>query len=175
MKAINRVNFPGNQGGPFMHIIAAKAVCFQEALQPAFKEYAAQVVANAAALAAAVIERGYKLVSGGTDNHLFMISFRGTEITGKAAEAALDQAGITVNKNTVPGDERSPFVTSGVRIGTPAMTSRGMKESEMVKIAGLVADVLDSIEGEEANAEVTARVRKEVRELTAAFPLYPEA
>lgn len=172
--AINRVNFPGNQGGPFMHIIAAKAVCFHEALQPAFKDYAAQVVANASALAETILSRGYKLVSGGTDNHLLLVNFRGTEITGKAAEESLERAGITVNKNTVPFDERSPFVASGIRIGTPALTTRGMKEDEMRNVGGMIADVLDSIEGEEADADVCARVEASCREIASEFPLYRE-
>lgn len=172
--AINKTNFPGNQGGPFMHVIAAKAVCFQEALRPEFRDYAAQIVSNAKALAEALIERGYTLVSGGTDNHQILVNFRGSDVTGKSAEEALEGAGITVNKNTVPFDERSPFVTSGIRIGTPAISTRGFREPELAITGGLVADVLDSIRGEEADPEVQQRVFNKVKELTAAFPLYAE-
>jgi glycine hydroxymethyltransferase len=170
---INRINFPGNQGGPFMHIIAAKAVCFQEALQPAFKTYAAQVVANAAALAARLMARGHRLVSGGTDNHLLLVNFRGTPITGADAETALERAGITVNKNTVPFEERPAAVTSGIRIGTPALTTRGMREAEMLLIGDMIADVLDALAGAEVGRqERTAAVRSRALELAAAFPLY---
>ena len=172
---INKVNFPGNQGGPFMHIIAAKAVCFAEALRPEFKTYAAQVVANAKALAGALEDRGFRLVSGGTDNHLLLVSFRGTEITGKQAEEALERAGITVNKNTVPFEERSPFVTSGIRIGTPALTTRGMREDEMRAVGGLIADVLDSLDSsEDAQEAKIVEVAASAREMAAAFPLYAE-
>ncbi|MCP4546186.1 MAG: serine hydroxymethyltransferase [bacterium] len=175
VNAINKVNFPGNQGGPFMHIIAAKAVCFKEALRPEFKEYAAQVVANAGALAATLLERGYKLVSGGTDNHQIIINFRGTEITGAVAEAALEKVGITVNKNTVPFDERSPFVTSGVRIGTPALSTRGMGEEEMKAIGGMIAETLDALAtSESALDEKVPVVAKQVKDLATAFPLYAE-
>ena len=171
--AINKVNFPGNQGGPFMHTIAAKAVCFGEALKPSFKDYAKQVVANAAALAATLTERGYRLVSGGTDNHLVLVNFRGTEITGKEAEETLERAGITVNKNTVPFEERSPFVTSGIRIGTPALTTRGFREDEIREVGGLIADVLDVVTADEAlRDEKVAAAAARTRELAAAFPLY---
>jgi len=173
VNVINKVNFPGNQGGPFMHMIAAKAVCFRECLTDEFKAYARQIVANAAWLAETLQGRGYKLVSGGTDNHLVLVNFRGTEITGADAEAALERAGITVNKNTVPFEERSPFVTSGIRIGTPALTTRGMKEAEMETVGGLIADVLDVVEGDEAaRDERVAAVAAKTRELAAAFPLY---
>ena len=173
MGAINKVNFPGNQGGPFMHTIAAKAVCFGEALKPSFKDYAKQVVANAAALAGTLTERGYKLVSGGTDNHLVLVNFRGTEITGKEAEETLERAGITVNKNTVPFEERSPFVTSGIRIGTPALTTRGFGEGEIREVGGIIADVLDVVTAEEAaRDEKVSAAAARVRELAAAFPLY---
>ncbi len=171
--AINRTTFPGNQGGPFMHIIAAKAVCFAEAMKPGFKDYAAQVVANAKALADTLLARGHKLVSGGTDNHLILVNLRGTEVTGKTAEEALERAGITVNKNTVPFDERSPFVTSGVRIGTPALTTRGLGEDELRAVGGLIADVLDVLSSDEAAIEQrVAEVATKTRELAAAFPLY---
>ncbi|MBM4118590.1 serine hydroxymethyltransferase [bacterium] len=173
VNTINKVNFPGNQGGPFMHIIAAKAVCFGEALKPSFQTYAAQVVANSKALAATLIGRGYRLVSGGTDNHLLLVNFRGTPITGQDAETALERAGITVNKNTVPGEERSPFVTSGIRIGTPALTTRGFGEAAIRRVGELIADVLDSLgAGEAAQAETAQRVSARTRELAAAFPLY---
>ena len=173
VNAINKVNFPGTQGGPFMHIIAAKAICFAEALQPEFKEYAARVVSNARTLGETLVERGYKLVSGGTDNHQVLVNFRGSEITGKDAEEALERAGITTNKNTVPFEERSPFVTSGIRIGTPALSTRGMGGEEMRQIGGLIADVLGSLgESESAQSEVSSRVLAKVRELAAAFPLY---
>ena len=142
-KAIDKAVFPGSQGGPLMHVIAAKAVSFQEALQPDFRVYSRQIVANAHAMGEALMERGVNLVSGGTDNHLLLVDLRDRDLTGKDAEAALEHAGITVNKNTVPGEPRSPFVTSGLRIGTPALTTRGMKEQEMRTIGGWIADVLD--------------------------------
>lgn len=166
-KAIDKQVFPGTQGGPLEHAIAAKAVGFGEALQPSFADYAAQVVRNAVALGEGLMERGYDLVSGGTDTHLVLVDLRNTPWTGKVAEAALDRAGIHVNKNTVPGDPRSPFVTSGIRIGTPALTTRGMKEDEMRRVAGLIDAVL-----QEADGEPSRRVLDEVRELTAGFPLY---
>jgi len=167
---INKQVFPGLQGGPLMHIIAAKAVAFKEALEPSFKTYAKQIVANAQALAAALMNRGYKLVSDGTDNHLLLLSLLGLEITGKAAEEALGRARITVNKNTVPGETRSPFVTSGIRIGTAALTTRGMKEAELTTIGGWIADVLDAID----NVDTVASVDRQVLELCKQFPLYPE-
>ncbi len=174
VNTINKNNFPGNQGGPFMHIIAAKAVCFGEALRPEFKDYAAQVVKNAAVLGDTLVERGFKLVSGGTDNHLLLLNFRGTDLTGKAAEEVLETAGITTNKNTVPFEERSPFVASGIRIGTPAVTTRGFKEDEMKIVGGLIADVLETVKDEEADAEVCAKTASRIAELTAAFPLYAD-
>ncbi len=166
-KAIDKSVFPGTQGGPLEHVIAAKAVGFGEALKPEFKAYAAQVVANAVALGEALVERGYRLVSGGTDTHLLLVDLRDHERTGKDAEEALGRAGIHVNKNTVPGEPRSPFVTSGIRLGTPSLTSRGMGEGEMRQIAGWIDTVLRATD--EATVE---RVRAEVRELTEAFPLY---
>ncbi len=171
-KAIDKSVFPGMQGGPLEHVIAAKAVSFREALQPSFTVYCTQVVANARALAAALMERGYHVVSGGTDNHLMLLDLRnrarGGALTGKVAEKALDRAGITVNKNTVPNETQSPFVTSGIRIGTPAVTTRGMKEADMAQIAELVDRVLGAPE----DTEVLSRVRGDVRELASAFPLY---
>jgi glycine hydroxymethyltransferase len=167
--AINKAMFPGIQGGPLEHVIAAKAVAFKEALDPSFAVYSRQVVANAKALAAALVSRGYQLVSGGTDNHLMLVDLRSKGLTGKAAEKALDLAGITVNKNTVPKETQSPFVTSGVRIGTPAVTTRGMREPEMERIAELIDQVLMSAE----DVSVATRVRDEVRALAGSFPLYP--
>jgi glycine hydroxymethyltransferase len=168
-KGIDKAVFPGLQGGPLMHVIAAKAVAFHEALQPGFKEYCAQIIRNARALSAALADRGFHIVSGGTDTHLMLVDLRSKNLTGKAAEHALDAAGITVNKNTVPRETQSPFVTSGVRIGTPAVTTRGMKEAEMVAIAGLIDRALARAD----NAENLAKIRLEVRELAAGFPLYP--
>jgi glycine hydroxymethyltransferase len=170
-KAIDKAVFPGVQGGPLEHVIAGKAVAFKEALNPSFKVYAKQVVANARALAAALIEHKFQVVSGGTDNHLMLVDLRnkGDELTGKLAETTLDRAGITVNKNTVPNETRSPFVTSGIRIGTPAATTRGMKEPEMRKIAGFISRVLSAPTDE---AVITA-VHAEVKQLAAEFPLYP--
>jgi glycine hydroxymethyltransferase len=168
-KAIDKAVFPGLQGGPLEHVIAAKAVAFKEALHPSFKGYAAQIIANARALAAALMARGYQVVSGGTDNHLMLVDLRSKGLTGKVAEQALDRAGITVNKNTVPKETQSPFVTSGVRIGTAAVTTRGMKEADMLRIAELIDTALQAPD----DAGVSERVRAEVRELTAAFPLYP--
>ncbi len=167
-KAINSNIFPGIQGGPLMHVIAAKAVALKEALTPEFNVYQGQIVKNAAALAAGLTKRGFKLVSGGTDNHLMLVDFSGTEMTGKIAEEALDKAGITVNKNTVPGETRSPFVTSGIRIGTPAATTHGLKEAEMEFVAGFIADVIANV----ANEEKLAAVKGEVNALMKRFPLY---
>ncbi len=167
-KTINSQIFPGIQGGPLMHVIAAKAVAFKEALQPEFKLYQQQIVKNAAKLAECLMAKGFKLTSGGTDNHLMLLNFSGTEITGKAAEEALDKAGITVNKNTVPFETRSPFVTSGIRIGTPACTSHGLKESEMEQVAGFVADAIANI-GNDAALE---GIRKQVNALMQKFPMY---
>jgi len=167
-KSINSQIFPGIQGGPLMHVIAAKAVAFKEALQPEFKLYQQQVVKNAKALADALVSRGFKLTSGGTDNHLMLLDFSGSEITGKAAEEALDKAGITANKNTVPFETRSPFVTSGIRIGTPAATTHGLKEAEMVQVAGFVADAVAAI----GNDEKLQSIKVQVNELMKRFPLY---
>jgi glycine hydroxymethyltransferase len=170
-KAVDKAVFPGSQGGPLEHVIAAKAVAFREALQPSFREYCGQIVANAKTLANALSERGYFLVSGGTDNHMMLVDLRNKGLTGKAAEQALDRAGITVNKNTVPRETQSPFVTSGIRIGTPALTTRGMKEAEMVHIAALIDRVLLAPD----DGSVAQQVRAEVRTMTTAFPLYPQA
>ena len=170
-KAIDKAVFPGTQGGPLEHIIAAKAVAFLEALRPEFKTYCETVVANARTLAAALSKRGYHIVSGGTDNHLMMVDLRNKNLTGKVAEQALDKAGITVNKNTVPNETQSPFITSGVRIGTPAVTTRGMGPAEMELIAGFIDTVLQAPD----DAAVHARVRADVKALTAKFPLYPTA
>ena len=167
-KKLNSNIFPGIQGGPLMHVIAAKAVAFKEALTPEFKTYAGQVVKNAQALAAELVSRGYNLVSGGTDNHLMLVDFGGSDLTGKVAEETLEKAGITVNKNAVPFDTRSPFVTSGVRIGTPASTTRGLKETEMRQIGAWIDEALQNIE----NDTVLARIRGEIRELCKQFPLY---
>ena len=170
-KALDKAVFPGTQGGPLMHIIAAKAVAFEEALRPSFRDYSVQVIRNAAKLGERLMERGFSLVSGGTDNHLVLVDLRDRgELTGKDAERALEEAGITVNKNTVPGEQRSPFVTSGLRIGTPAVTTRGMKEPEMVRIADWIAEVLEAPTDESLHA----RVRGEVGELCSAYPLYPD-
>jgi glycine hydroxymethyltransferase len=169
-KALNSSIFPGNQGGPLMHVIAAKAVAFKEALTPAFKDYQRQIVANAKALAAALLERGFHLLTGGTDVHLMMLDLRGSELTGKIAEETLDKARITVNKNTVPFDTRSPMVTSGVRIGTPAVTTRGMREAEMVQIADVIARALQHV-GDDA---ALAAIGDEVATLCRRFPIYAQ-
>lgn len=168
-KKINSKIFPGIQGGPLEHVIAGKAVALKEALEPEFKTYAEQIVANAKALAEGVLSAGYELVTGGTDNHLILVDLSQKEITGKDAEIALDKAGITVNKNTVPNEKRSPFVTSGVRIGTPALTTRGMKESEMTLISGWIGEVLNNPTDEAK----LARIKGQVRELCQSFPIYP--
>lgn len=167
-KAIDKSVFPGSQGGPLEHVIAAKAVCFKEALAPSFKAYAAKVVANARALAAAMSKLGFQIVSGGTDNHLMLIDLRNRGLTGKTAQLSLDDAAITVNKNTVPKETESPFVTSGIRIGTSAVTTRGMGEREMSEIAALIDRVLRAPD----DASVKSAVRDEVRSLTKRFPLY---
>jgi glycine hydroxymethyltransferase len=167
-KKLQSMVFPGTQGGPLMHVIAAKAVAFKEALQPDFRTYQQQVVVNAQAMAKVLIERGYKIVSGGTENHLFLLSLVGKELTGKDAEAALGSAHITVNKNAVPGDPRSPFVTSGLRIGTPAITTRGYGEAEARALAGWIADILDAPTDE----TVIARVRDLVTAQCRQFPVY---
>jgi glycine hydroxymethyltransferase len=167
-KAIDKSIFPGIQGGPLMHVIAAKAVAFKEALAPDFTDYCRQIVANAKALAEELIARGFDVVSGGTDNHLMLVDLRNRNVTGKVAEKTLDLAGITVNKNTVPRETQSPFVTSGIRIGTPAVTTRGMREAEMRQIAGLIEAALGAVD----NETELASIRGEVRELAEAFPLY---
>ncbi|MCG8435329.1 MAG: serine hydroxymethyltransferase [Gammaproteobacteria bacterium] len=167
-KKFNSLVFPGTQGGPLMHVIAAKAVAFLEALQPEFKAYQEKVVENARAMAEVLVERGYKIVSGGTDNHLFLIDLIDKNITGKDADAALGRANITVNKNTVPNDPRSPFVTSGLRLGTPAVTTRGFDVAEVRQLAGWIADVLDNIENEDAIAEA----RNKVLDICKRFPVY---
>jgi glycine hydroxymethyltransferase len=166
--AIDKAIFPGTQGGPLMHVIAAKAVAFKEALEPSFKEYQNQVIKNAKALAEALMERGYRLVSGGTDNHLMLVDLTSKGITGRDAEVALDKVGITVNKNGIPFDTRKPMITSGIRIGTPAVTTRGMKEADMKVIARLIDETLSSI-GDEAKAE---KIAGEVKELTGKYPFY---
>lgn len=169
-KIINKMVFPGMQGGPLMHIIAAKAVAFKEALADEFRLYAAQIVKNAQALAASLQRNGYRLVSGGTDKHMMLLDLRETDITGKDAEEALDRAGITVNKNVIPFETRSPFVTSGIRIGTPAVTTRGMGEPEMGVIGDLISRVLNDIDRD----DVKASVKDDVRGLTDQFPVYQE-
>jgi glycine hydroxymethyltransferase len=169
--AIDKAVFPGSQGGPLEHVVAAKAVAFREALDPSFKVYAQQVVKNASALAAALTSEGFRLVSGGTDNHLMVVDLRpfDAECTGKVAQLVLDEAGITLNKNTVPDDPRSPFVTSGVRIGTPSVTTQGMTEAEMPVIASLIAEALRHRE----DASAVAAVRAKVADLCSRFPVYP--
>jgi glycine hydroxymethyltransferase len=167
--AVNKAMFPGTQGGPLEHVIAAKAVALKEPLEPAFTTYCRQIVTNAQALAKALMAKGYQLVSGGTDNHLMLVDLRNKGLTGKVAEKALDVAGITVNKNTVPKETQSPFVTSGVRIGTPAVTTRGMKEGEM----GRIADLIDRVLAAPEDQGVAGAVREEVRILAGRFPLYP--
>jgi glycine hydroxymethyltransferase len=169
-QALDRTVMPGVQGGPLMHVIAAKAVAFKEALSPGFKVYQQQIVKNARALAAGLLGRGYRLVTGGTDTHLILLDLGSRGITGRDAQDGLDRAAITVNKNTIPFDTRSPMVTSGIRLGTPAVTTRGMQEAEMDVIAELIDRVLTHL----GDAGVEARVRNEVRELTSRFPLYPD-
>jgi glycine hydroxymethyltransferase len=166
-KEIDSQAFPGIQGGPLMHVIAAKAVCLQEALQPEFKAYQQQIVRNAKALAEGMKRNGYRLISGGTDNHLMMIDVGARGVTGKECQIALDEAGITVNKNTIPFETRSPFQASGIRLGTPAVTTRGMKEPEMAAIADMISEVLLDIK----NVDAARSVRQRVLELTARFPL----
>ena len=169
-KKVNSRVFPGSQGGPLMHIIAAKAVAFKEALTPEFKEYQAQTVKNAKHLGKCMLEHGLNLVSGGTDNHLVLVDLRETDLTGKIAEDTLELAGITVNKNAIPFDPNPPAVTSGIRIGTPAITTRGMKEEEMGIIAGLIKEALDNIE----NERVLSRIKDDVAELCKKFPMYSD-
>jgi glycine hydroxymethyltransferase len=168
-KKLNSAVFPGMQGGPLMHVIAAKAVAFHEALQPSFVAYQKQVLANAKAMVRVMQERGYQIVSGGTHNHLFLVDLTDKGITGKDADAALGRAHITVNKNTVPNETRSPFVTSGLRLGTPAVTTRGFKEAEVSELAGWICDILDDI----SNDSTIADVKGKVAELTRRFPVYP--
>jgi len=168
--AIDRAVFPGVQGGPLMHVIAAKAVAFKEASTPEFKRYQQQIVKNASVIAKTLLDQNFELVSGGTDNHLMLVKLLKMAYSGKDAEAALERAGITLNKNTIPFDPTSPFVTSGIRIGTPAVTTRGMEEKEMVQIANMIASVLRNIDDE----NVISRVKDEVTELCQRFPLYPE-
>jgi glycine hydroxymethyltransferase len=167
-KKLNSMVFPGMQGGPLMHIIAAKAVAFKEAMEPAFKDYQRQIICNAHTMAEAIQARGYKIVSGGTDSHLFLVDLINKGLTGKAADAALGRANITVNKNAVPNDPQSPFVTSGIRIGSPAITTRGFKEVEARELAGWVCDVLDDIE----NEAVIASTKEKVLALCTRFPVY---
>ncbi|MBN8829238.1 MAG: serine hydroxymethyltransferase [Sphingomonadales bacterium] len=173
-KKFNSAVFPGLQGGPLVHVIAAKAVAFAEALRPEFKTYAQQVAANAKALAASLADAGLAVVSGGTDNHLMLIDLRPKEATGKAAEKALDRAYITCNKNSVPFDTASPFVTSGLRLGTPAGTTRGFREAEFRQIGHWIAEVVEGLRrnGEEGDGQVEAHVREKVKEMTASFPIY---
>ncbi len=174
IKAANSLIFPGIQGGPLMHVIASKAVAFGEALQPSFIDYQKRVISNAKALAEALTEKGFRLVTGGTDNHLMLIdltSFGDGAVTGKEAEAWLDLAGMTVNKNTIPNEKRSPFITSGIRIGTPAMTTRGLGIPEMKRLAGWIAQTLES----RGDSDRLAKIRQEVTELCRQFPLYPTA
>lgn len=170
-KKVNSAIFPGIQGGPLMHIIAAKAVGFKFNLSSEWKSYAAQVVKNAQALAKTLIARNYKLVSGGTDNHLVLMSFLDKEFSGKDADLALEKAGITANKNTVPGETRSPFITSGLRLGTPALTARGFKEKELEFVAGKIADILDDI----SNETLQSKVKAELKELASKFIIYEKA
>ncbi|MDO6593219.1 serine hydroxymethyltransferase [Neptuniibacter sp. 1_MG-2023] len=167
-KKLNFAVFPESQGGPLMHVIAGKAVCFKEAMEPEWKEYQAQVVKNAQAMADAFMKRGIKIVSEGTDDHLFLVDLIDKEFTGKDADAALGRANITVNKNSVPNDPRSPFVTSGLRIGTPAVTRRGFKEAEVTDLTNWICDILDDIN----NEEVITRVKSQVKEICARYPVY---
>ena len=167
-KDLDRSTFPGIQGGPLMHIIAAKAVCLKEAAESGFAEYQRQVVSNARALAAAVARRGFRIVSGGTDNHLFLVDVNCRGLTGSVAQPALDRSGITVNKNSIPFDPLPPLKAGGIRMGTPAVTTRGMRESEMERIAGWIAEVLDHL----GDRTVEQRVRAEVAAFAAQFPLY---
>jgi glycine hydroxymethyltransferase len=169
-KDLDRALFPGVQGGPLMHVIAAKAVCFKEAMEPAFADYQRQIVANASRLAASIAGHGFRIVSGGTDNHLMLVDVFSKGLTGKVAEAALGKAGITVNKNAIPFDQNPPMVASGIRVGTPAVTTRGMREAEMDQIGEMIARVLAAPEDE----RTLAMVKGEVERLCRRFPLYPE-
>jgi glycine hydroxymethyltransferase len=170
-KRLNSLVFPGTQGGPLMHVIAAKAVAFKEALEPGFNEYQGEVVANAKAMASVMMARGYRIVSGGTDNHLFLVDLIGREYTGKDAEEALGRAHITVNKNTVPGEPRSPFITSGLRLGTPAVTTRGFDEADCEELAGIICDVLDNM----GDAAAEAAAGEAAKALCAKHPVYRTA
>jgi len=167
-KTLNSKVFPGMQGGPLMHVIAAKAVAFKEALTPGFKEYQTQIVKNAKAMADEFLSLGFTLVSGGTDNHLMLVDLSNKDVTGKDAQEMLDAANITVNRNTIPFDTKSPFVTSGIRIGTPALTTRGMKEEEMRQVARMIARVIEAKGAE----DVTTKVKQDIAELTKRFPVY---
>jgi glycine hydroxymethyltransferase len=167
-KDLDRITFPGTQGGPLMHIIAAKAVCLKEAADPGFREYARQIVANAQKLAAEIAKAGFRIVSGGTDNHLFLIDLYSRGITGKDAQPALDRAGITVNKNSIPFDPTPPMTAGGIRLGTPAITTRGMREPEMERIATWISEVLLHL----GDAQREQRVRAEVADFAVQFPLY---
>ncbi len=169
-KRLNNAIFPGSQGGPLMHVIAAKAVALKEAMEPEFKFYQEQIIVNARAMAAIMIQRGYKIVSGGTDNHMFLLSLLNDEISGKEAEEVLGRANITVNKNTVPGENRSPFITSGIRIGTPAITTRGLGKLESEQLAHWICEILDDIH----NEKVIAEIRSKVIEMCHNFPVYSE-
>jgi glycine hydroxymethyltransferase len=166
-KQIDATVFPGVQGGPLMHVIAAKAVCFHEALQPGFRDYQRQVVINAKALAAGLAKHGYRITSGGTDNHLMLVDLRPKDLNGKDAQETLDRAGITVNKNAIPFDTSSPFKPGGIRVGTPAVTTRGMKEEDMLEISDLIAEALQN----RADESALNRVREKVRDMTRRFPL----
>jgi len=171
-KKLNSMIFPGTQGGPLMHVIAAKAVAFKEALQPEFKEYQQQVLINARAMAAVLLDRGFNVVSGGTDNHLFLWDLVGQGLTGKEVEAALGLAHITVNKNAVPNDPQSPFVTSGIRVGTPAMTTRGFNEEDSKNLAGWMCDIIDSIDDGKADEKVIQDVVEKVSDICQRLPVY---
>jgi glycine hydroxymethyltransferase len=160
--------FPGIQGGPLMHVIAAKAVAFLEALKPSFKEYQQQVVENAQAMAQQFIQRGYRVISGRTESHVFLVDLRGQKLTGKEADRLLGEAHITVNKNSIPNDPESPFVTSGIRIGTPAITTRGLKEKDAIEVVNFIADVLDN----PGNEEASLKVKTQVSEMMKKFPVY---
>lgn len=170
-KRLNSAVFPGSQGGLLIHVIAAKAVSFKEAMQPEFKSYAQQILRNAEVMAAVMMERNYTVISGGTQNHMFLVSLLNKKISGKEAELALAQANIIVNKNTVPGEIRSPFVTSGLRIGTPAVTTRGCKEQEVSEVSHWICDILDNPN----NKNISAEIKKKVRKLTQQFPIYSQA
>ena len=167
-KALNSMVFPGIQGGPLMHVIAAKAVAFLEALKPSFKEYQQQVVKNAQAMAQQFIQRGYRVISGSTESHVFLVDLRGQKLTGKEADRLLGEAHITVNKNSIPNDPESPFVTSGIRIGTPAITTRGLKEKDAIEVVNFIADILDH----PGNEEISLKVKAQVSEMMKKFPVY---